>query len=153
MEQENNNNGDTGQSGDGVPNRPNERADSEVSLAVQEYVTSSIQANNELLFKKMSDMNEALFYRLREYMESRLGGIELRLTRIDSSLFNSETLDKVGDGVYTDGVGAFMHASMGDEIGSHGSSGKGAMVIDSLVGADSNTNDDVNIHTEPSTKV
>ncbi len=49
------------------------------------------------LFKKMSDMNEALFYRFREYMESRLGGIELRLTRIESSLFNSETLDNVSD--------------------------------------------------------
>ena len=112
MDQENKNNGDTGQQGDGVPNRPNERADSEVSLAVKEYVTSSIQANNELLFKKMSDMNEALFYRFREYMESRLGGIELRLTRIESSLFSSETLGNVGDGVYTDGVDTFMHASM-----------------------------------------
>jgi hypothetical protein len=112
MDQEDNDIGNTGQQGDGVPNRPNERADSEVSLAVQGYVTSSIQANNELLFKKMSDMNEALFYRLREYMESRLGGIELRLTRIESSLFSAETLENVGDGVYTDGVDAFMHPSM-----------------------------------------
>ena len=128
MDQENNNNGDTGQQGDGVPNRPNERADSEVSLAVKEYVTSSIQANNELLFKKMYDMNEALFYRFRGYMESVMGGIEMRLTRIESSLFPSETLGNVGDDGYTSGVDALMRTSMSDEIGSQGSSGKGAMV-------------------------
>ncbi len=70
MNQENNDNGDTGQSGDGVSNRPKERADSEVSLAVQEHVTSSIQDNNELKFKKMYDINDAQFYIFRGYMES-----------------------------------------------------------------------------------
>ena len=128
MDQENNNNGDTGQLGDGVPNRPNERADSEVSLAVQKYVTSSIEANNDLLFKKMYDINEALFYRFRGYMESVMGGIEMRLTRIESSLFASETLVNVDDDGYTSGVDALMRASADDEIVSRGSSGKGMMM-------------------------
>ena len=43
MDQENNDIGNTGQQGDGVPNRPNERADSEVSAAIKEYVTCRIQ--------------------------------------------------------------------------------------------------------------
>ncbi len=54
-------------------------------------MTSSIQANNELLFKKMFDMNEALFYRFRGYMESVMGGIEMRLTRIESKVIGLQT--------------------------------------------------------------
>ena len=99
-----------------------------MSLAVKEYVTSSIQANNELLFKKMHDMNEALFYRFREYMESVMGGIEVRLTRIESSLYPSETLGSVDD----DGGDMLMRTSVDDEIVSRGSSGKGMMVVESL---------------------
>ena len=55
-------------------------------------------------------------------------------------------MGNVGDGVYTDGVDAFMHASVDDEIVSRGSSGKGMMVIESL---DSKPYDEVKIQ-EPS---